>query len=89
MGKSQSSLDIKSTSKSKSQFRCEINLEGGSYNGKKFGVVFPTPKYILLAMATELYERQDPDIVVEATYRYTDNWDAYKKWLEEQELRKQ
>lgn len=83
------SSNAKSTSKSKSQFRCEINLEGGSYNGKKFGVVFPTPKYILLAMATELYERQDPDIVVEAIYRYTDNWDAYNKWLEEQELRKQ
>ena len=40
-------------------------------------------------MATELYERQDPDIVVEATYRYTDNWDAYEEWLKEQELRKQ
>lgn len=76
----------KSTSANKSQFNCEIELVGGSYDGKKFGVVFPTPKYLVLAMGTELYERQDPDIVVEATYRYTDNWDEYKSWLKEQAL---
>lgn len=74
----------KATSKSKAETKCEIDLVGGKYNGQKFGVVFPTPKYIVLSMGTELYERQDPDIVIDATYRYTDNWAAYKKWLKEQ-----
>lgn len=74
----------KATSKSKTETKCEIELVGGKYDGKKLGVVFPTPKYLVLSMATELYERQDPDIVIDATYRYTDNWDAYKAWLKEQ-----
>jgi hypothetical protein len=76
----------KSTSKSRAESRTEIDLVGGSYDKKKFGVVFPTPKYIVLNMGTELYERQDPDIVMDATYRYTDNWDTYKEWLKEQGL---
>lgn len=76
----------KSTSKSKAESRAEIDLIGGSYDGKKFGVVFPTPKYIVLGFGTELYERQDLDIVIDATYRYTDNWPAYKKWVKEQAL---
>lgn len=74
----------KSTSKNKSESRTEIDLVGGSYDGKKFGVVFPTPKYIVLGFGTELYERQDPDIVIDATYRYTDDWATYKKWVKEQ-----
>jgi len=74
----------KATSKSKLETKCEIELLGGKYNGQKFGVVFPTPKYIVLSMGTELYERQDPDIVIDATYRYTDNWATYKEWLKEQ-----
>ena len=76
----------KSTSKSKAESRAEIDLVGGSYDDKKFGVVFPTPKYIVLGFGTELYERQDLDIVIDATYRYTDNWPAYKKWVKEQAL---
>ena len=74
----------KATSKNKSESKAEIDLVGGSYDGKKFGVVFPTPKYIVLGLGTELYERQDPDIVIDATYRYTDNWAPYKEWLKEQ-----
>ena len=74
----------KSTSKSRTESRCEISLVGGSYNGKQFSIVFPSPKYLVLGMGLELYERQDPDIVIEATYRYTDNWDNYKKYSEEQ-----
>ena len=70
--------------KNNSEIKCEIALIGGSYNGKKFGVVFPSPKYLVLGMGLELYERQSPDTVIEATYRYTDNWDNYKKYLEEQ-----
>jgi hypothetical protein len=76
----------KSTSKSKSESRAEVDLVGGSYDGKKFGVVFPSPKYIILGFGTELYERQDPDIVIDATYRYTDDWATYKKWVKEQAL---
>lgn len=72
--------------KVKSDTNCEINLIGGNYDGRILRVVYPTPKYLLLVMATQLYERQDPDIVLEATYRYTDNWDSYKKWLKEQAL---
>lgn len=79
----------KTTSKNKAETKCEIELSGGKYDGQKFGVVFPTPKYIVLSMGTELYERQDPDIVMDATYRYTDNWAAYKEWLKEQALIKQ
>jgi hypothetical protein len=70
--------------KNNSEIKCEIALIGGSYNGKKFGIVFPSPKYLVLGMGLELYERQSPDTVIEATYRYTDNWDNYKKYLEEQ-----
>lgn len=76
----------KATSRSKVESRTEIQLVGGSYDGKKFGVVFPTPKYIVLGFGKELYERQDPDIVIDATYRYTDDWDTYRKWLKEQAL---
>jgi hypothetical protein len=76
----------KSTSKSKTESRAEIDLIGGSYDGRKFGVVFPTPKYIVLGFGTELYERQDPDIVIDATYRYTDDWATYEKWTKEQAL---
>ena len=74
----------KSTSRSKSESRAEIELIGGSYDGKKFGVVFPSPRYIVLAMGKELYLREDPDIVIDATYRYTDDWATYKEWLKEQ-----
>lgn len=74
----------KTTSKNKTETKCEIDLVGGRYDGQKFGIVFPTPKYVVLSMGTELYERQDPDIVMDATYRYTDNWAAYKEWLKEQ-----
>lgn len=74
----------KVTSKNKTETKCEIELVGGNYDGQTFGVVFPTPKYIVLSMGTELYERQDPDIVMDATYRYTDNWASYKEWLKEQ-----
>lgn len=74
----------KATSKSKVETKCEIEILGGKYNGQKFGVVFPTPKYIVLSMGTELYERQDPDIVMDATYRYTDDWASYREWLKEQ-----
>lgn len=70
--------------KNNSEIKCEIALIGGSYNGKKFGIVFPSPKYLVLGMGLELYERQSSDTVIEATYRYTDNWDNYKKYLEEQ-----
>lgn len=70
--------------KVQSEFKCEIDLVGGSYDGKKFGIVFPSPKYLVLGMGLELYERQSPDRVMEATYRYTDNWDNYKKYSEEQ-----
>lgn len=70
--------------KNNSEIKCEIALIGGSYNGKKFGIVFPSPKYLVLGMGLELYERQSPDTVIEATYRYTDNWDNYKKYLKEQ-----
>jgi len=73
----------KTSSKSKVETRCEIDFVGGNYDGKTLGMVFPTPKYIVLSMGTELYERQDPDMVMEATYRYTNNWDGYKKHLEE------
>lgn len=76
----------KTTSKNKTETKCEIDLVGGKYDGQKFGVVFPTPKYIVLSMGTELYERQDPDIVMDATYRYTDDWASYRKWLKEQAL---
>ena len=68
----------------KSEFKCEISLVGGSYDKKQFGIVYPSPKYLVLGMGLELYERQNPDTVFEATYRYTDNWDNYKKYLEEQ-----
>ena len=74
----------KTSSKSKVETKCEIDFVGGKYDGKTLGMVFPTPKYIVLSMGTELYERQDPDMVMEATYRYTDNWDGYKNHLEEQ-----
>ena len=73
----------KTSSKSKVETRCEIDFVWGNYDCKTLGMVFPTPKYIVLSMGTELYERQDPDIVMEATYRYTNNWDGYKKHLEE------
>lgn len=73
----------KSTSASKTETRCEIDLVGGKYDGQKFGIVFPSPKYLVLSMGLELYERQDPDMIMDATYRYTDNWDAYHAWLEE------
>ena len=56
--------------KVQSEFKCEIDLVGGSYDGKKFGIVFPSPKYLVLGMGLELYERQSPDTVMEATYRY-------------------
>jgi len=74
----------KSTSKSKAETKCEIELVGGKYDGQKFGVVFPSPKYLVLSMGLELYERQDPDIVMDATYRHTDNWADYERWLKEQ-----
>lgn len=74
----------KATSKSKIETKCEIELVGGKYDGKKIGVVFPTPKYLVLSMGTELYERQDADIVMDATYRYTDDWTTYNAWLKEQ-----
>lgn len=77
-------LKTKSTSKSKLESKAEIDLVGGSYDGKKFGVVFPTPKYIVLGLGRELYLRQDPDIVIDATYRYTDDWATYKEWVKEQ-----
>lgn len=85
MKKQKSSSDRKSTYGGKSQFACEIKLIGGSFDGKTFRVIFPSPKYLILAMGRELYERQDPGIVVEATYRYTDNWAPYKQWSREQE----
>jgi len=72
------------TKKNRSEFKCEVNLIGGSYDGKQFGIVSPSPKYLVLGMGLELYERQSPDTVIEATYRHTDNWDDYKKHLEEQ-----
>lgn len=74
----------KTTSKNKAETKCEIEIIGGKYDGQTFGAVFPTPKYIVLSMGTELYERQDPDIVMDATYRYTDNWAPYREWLKEQ-----
>lgn len=86
MRKKKSTATRKSVSHSKAEMKCEIDLVGGKYDGKKFGVVFPTPKYLVLSMGTELYERQDPDTVVEATYRYTEDWAAYRKWLGEQAL---
>lgn len=84
MAAKKTSTRRKTTSRSKEETKCEIDLIGGRYDGQKFGIVFPSPKYIVLSMGTELYERQDPDIVVDATYRYTDNWAAYKEWLKEQ-----
>lgn len=84
MKKKTLSPDRKSTYNGKSQFACQISLVGGTLDGKRFGVVFPTPKYLVLEMGKELYERQDPDTVVEATYRYTDNWAKYENWRKEQ-----
>jgi hypothetical protein len=74
----------KTTSRNKSESKCEVEFVGGKYNGKTLCIVFPSPKYLVLSMGTELYERQDPDIVLDATYRYTDNWDTYREWLKEQ-----
>lgn len=74
----------KATSKNKAETKCEVEFIGGNYDGKTLGLVFPSPKYLVLSMGTELYERQDPDIVMDATYRYIDNWDDYKKHLKEQ-----
>lgn len=71
---------------SKIDTKCEISLVGGAYDSKKLGVVYPTPKYIVLSMGKELYLRQDPDNVLDATYRYTDDWASYREWLKEQAL---
>lgn len=84
MAKRKATSPKKTTSRSKTETRCEVEFIGGKYDKKKLGVVFPTPKYLVLSLGTELYERQDPDIVMDATYRYTDNWDTYKEWLKEQ-----
>ena len=73
----------KTSSRSKVETKCEVEFIGGNYHGVTLGMVFPTPKYIVLSKGLELYERQDPDMIMEATYRYTDNWDDYKKHLEE------
>lgn len=75
----------KRRSASKTESKCDIELVGGQYDGKSICIVFPSPKYLVLSMGTELYERQDPANVLEATYRYTDNWATYKKWLKEQD----
>lgn len=76
----------KSSSSSKTDSKCDIELVGGQYDGKTMCIVFPSPKYLVLSMGTELYVRQDPPNVLEATYRYTDDWVTYKKWLKEQDL---
>jgi hypothetical protein len=34
-------------------------------------------------MGTELYERMDPPGVVEATYRFTEDWTQYRVFLKE------
>jgi hypothetical protein len=71
---------------SKADSKCEVSLVGGTWDNKTICIVFPSPKYLVLAMGKELYERQDPDSVLDATYRHTDDWDAYRKHLREQAL---
>jgi hypothetical protein len=71
---------------SKADSKCEVSLVGGSCDKQTMCIVFPSPKYLVLAMGRELYKRQDDDNVLDATYRYTDNWDDYKIHLKEQAL---
>lgn len=86
MATKKSTASRKSRSSSKTDNKCEVNFVGGQYDGKTLCIAFPSPKFLVLSMGRELYERQDPDSVLEATYRYTDNWGAYEEHRKEQAL---
>jgi hypothetical protein len=60
-----------------------VSFEGGLYNGRKLDVMYPSPQWLVLSMGTELYERMDPPGVVEATYRFTEDWTQYRIFLKE------
>lgn len=84
MATKKSTSPRKTRSSSKTDSKCEVSFIGGKYEGKTLCIAYPSPKFLVLSMGTELYERQDPDNILDATYRYTDNWDAYEKHRKEQ-----
>jgi len=62
-----------------------LSFIGGSYNNRTLTVVYPSPEYLVLDMGRELYERQDPPGVVDATYKFNPSWEKYELWLAERD----
>lgn len=70
----------KAKKKSTTPATAEITFIGGQYNNKTLRMICPTPPFIVLAKGTELYVRVDPEGVVDATYKFTDNWQEYETY---------
>lgn len=83
MSKKSLTKRVKSRASNKAETKAEINLLGGEYDGKSICIAFPSPRFLVLSMGKELYVREDDDRVVEATYRYTDDWSEYQAFLDE------
>lgn len=67
--------------KTKSVNHATLSFIGGSYNNRTLTVVYPSPEYLVLDLGRELYERQDPPGIVDATYKFNPSWEKYELWL--------
>lgn len=68
----------RSSAKKSETKHATVTFIGGEYDGRSMGFVYPTPEWLVLSMGTELYRRVDPPGVIDAKYRFTDDWDEYR-----------
>lgn len=62
--------------------RCEITFIGGSYDKKKLCFKYPTPRFLVMNMGRDIYERSSPKSAVDAEYAYTEDPTEYKAHVE-------